>query len=103
MKVKHTKKRHKKSVILFIIALATAVFFMLPTVLTIATSFLRRQEIKANYVMVFNDQESAGYISEKVNLKFIPDMVTFKQFATVLLNSPDYLLKFWNTVIYTIP
>ena len=80
-----------------------AAFFMLPTVLTIANSFMSPQEIKANYGMVFNDQESAGYISEKVNLKFIPDMVTFKQFATVLLNSPEYLFKFWNTVIYTVP
>ena len=76
---------------------------MLPTVLTIANSFMSPQEIKANYGMIFNDKESAGYISEKVNLKFIPDMVTFKQFTTVLLNSPEYLLKFWNTVIYTVP
>ena len=102
-KVKLKKKQHKKSVILFVIALAMAVFFMLPTVLTIANSFMSPQEIKANYGMIFNDKESAGYISEKVNLKFIPDMVTFKQFTTVLLNSPEYLLKFWNTVIYTVP
>lgn len=97
------KKRHKKPVVLFLIALAMAIFFMLPTVLTIANSFMSPQEIKANYGMVFNDQESAGYISEKVNLKFIPDMVTFKQYATVLFNSPDYLFKFWNSVIYTVP
>ena len=102
-KVKIKKKRHKKSFILFIIAFIAAVFFMLPTVLTIANSFMSPQEIKANYGMVFDDGESAGYISERVNLKFIPDMVTFKQFATVLLNSPEYLLKFWNTVIYTVP
>ena len=94
-RLKH-KKRHKKSVVLFVIALAMAIFFMLPTVLTIANSFMSPQEIKANYGMVFND-------NEKVNLKFIPDMVTFKQYATVLFNSPEYLLKFWNAVIYTVP
>ena len=38
---------------------------MLPTVLTIANSFMSPQEIKANYGMIFNDKESAGYISEK--------------------------------------
>lgn len=54
------KKRHKKSVVLFVIALVMAVFFMLPTVLTIANSFMSPQEIKANYGMVFNDEESAG-------------------------------------------
>lgn len=102
-KVKIKKRRHKRPIILFIIAFIAAVFFMLPTVLTIANSFMSPQEIKANYGMIFDDGESAGYISERVNLKFIPDMVTFKQFATVLLNSPEYLLKFWNTVIYTVP
>ena len=55
-KVKLKKKQHKKSVILFVIALAMAVFFMLPTVLTIANSFMSPQEIKANYGMIFNDQ-----------------------------------------------
>lgn len=43
------------------------------------------------------------YISEKVNLKFIPDMVSFSQYATVLFKSPDYLLKFWNSVILVGP
>ncbi len=43
------------------------------------------------------------YIAEKVNLKFIPDMVSFSQYSTVLFKSPDYLLKFWNSVILVGP
>ena len=35
--------------------------------------------------------------------EFIPDMVTFSQYATVLFKSPDYLLKFWNSVILVVP
>ena len=42
-------------------------------------------------------------MSEEVNLKLIPDMVSFKQYFTVLFQSPDYLLKFWNSVILTLP
>jgi multiple sugar transport system permease protein len=38
-----------------------------------------------------------------VNLKFIPDKVTFSQYITTLLKSPDYLFKFWNSVILVIP
>ena len=38
-----------------------------------------------------------------MNLKFIPDMVTFSQYYIVLFKSPEYLLKFWNSVIYTVP
>ena len=43
------------------------------------------------------------YIAERVNLKFIPDMVSFSQYVTVLFKSPEYLLKFWNSVILVAP
>ena len=62
-------------------------------------------EISANYGTVFATTDTGGkvYIAEKVNLKFIPDMVSFSQYITVLLKSPDYLLKFWNSVILVGP
>ena len=43
------------------------------------------------------------FISEKVNLHFIPDIVSFSQYITVLFKSPDYLIKFWNSVILVVP
>ena len=42
-------------------------------------------------------------MSERVNLKFIPDKVTFSQYSTVLIKSPEYLLKFWNSVLLVAP
>lgn len=62
-------------------------------------------EISANYGSVFATTQTGGkvYISEKVNLKFIPDIVSFSQYITVLFKSPDYLLKFWNSVILVGP
>ncbi len=93
------------------IAIATAVaaffaiLFLMPIILTITNSFMAGSEISANYGSVFATNESGGkvYISEKVNLKFIPDMVSFSQYITVLFKSPDYLLKFWNSVILVVP
>ena len=109
------KKKIKKAV-LFLIALIFASSFLMPIVLTVANSFMQETEIAANYGMVFdvfNKSEDlwgsgpqlnkSSYISETANLKFIPDMVTFKQYFTVLLQSPDYLLKFWNSVILVVP
>lgn len=103
------KKRKKKlsiSVILgFLIALFFAVIFLAPIVLTITNSFMSASEIYSNYGVIFATTESGGkvYVSETVNLKFIPDIVSFSQYITVLLKSPDYLLKFWNSVIYVVP
>ena len=77
----------------------------MPIVLTITNSFMSSSEISANYGSVFatNDKGGKVYISEKVNLKFIPDIVSFSQYTTVLLKSPEYLLKFWNSVILVGP
>lgn len=88
-----------------IIAASFAVMFLLPIILTISNSFMSSAEISANYGSVFATTETGGkvYISSKVNLKFIPDIVTFKQYATVLFKSPEYLLKFWNSVVLVVP
>lgn len=88
-----------------VVAMGFAVLFLMPIVLTISNSFMSSSEISANYGSVFATTETGGkvYISEKVNLQFIPDMVSFSQYITVLFKSPAYLLKFWNSVILVIP
>lgn len=88
-----------------LLAAGFAILFLMPIVLTISNSFMSSAEISSNYGSVFAVNENGGkvYIAEKVNLKFIPDMVSFSQYITVLLKSPDYLLKFWNSVILVGP
>lgn len=90
--------------VMTVFAAAAAVIFLLPTVLTISNSFMAQSEINANYGVVFTSMtDSKTFISERVNLKFIPDIVSFSQYASVLLKTPDYLLKFWNSAILTAP
>ncbi len=88
-----------------ILITAVAVVFLLPTVLTLTNSFMSQTEISANYGQIFGNAtaDKKTYISEKVNLKFIPDKVTFSQYKTAFITSPAYLLKFWNSVILTVP
>ncbi|MGN0307018.1 MAG: carbohydrate ABC transporter permease [Lachnospiraceae bacterium] len=79
--------------------------FIIPIVFTICNSFMGKAEITSNYGMIFSVSKTGAkqFISETVNLKFIPDMVSFSQYITVLLKSPDYLIKFWNSVILVAP
>ena len=103
---KKKKKKIKISVIIgFLIALFFAVIFLAPIILTITNSFMSSSEIYSNYGVIFATTESGGkvYVSEAVNLKFIPDIVSFSQYITVLFKSPEYLLKFWNSVFYVVP
>ena len=89
---------------LTILAAVFALAFVLPTLLTITNSFMTQSEISANYGQVFETaKDGKSYIAETINLKFIPDKVSFSQYITVLFRSPDYLLKFWNSVILVIP
>ena len=100
------KYRHFiKLILITFFAGSFALLFLMPIILTITNSFMSASVNSANYGQVFATTDTRGksFIAERVNLKFIPDMVSFSQYITVLLKSPDYLFKFWNSVILVLP
>ena len=67
---------------------------------------MTQSEISSNYGKVFanvSGSDGKAYIADTVNLKFIPDKVTFNQYIAVLIRSPEYLFKFWNSVVLVVP
>ena len=102
--MRYRKKRYFSRGALTILAAVLACMFLMPTLLTITNSFMTQSEITANYGQVFqNATDGTSYIKDTINLKFIPDKVSFSQYFTVLLKSPDFLYKFWNSVILVVP
>lgn len=109
------KKKHKLKpgrilflIFALLILVTFAYLFLFPTVFTLTNSFMPTTEISANYGKIFTGLGVSGnggrvYIADKVNLQLIPNKVSFSQYATVLLKSPEYLIKFWNSVIYVLP
>lgn len=94
--------------IFFIIVSIFAIFALMPIVLTILNSFMSTQEIKTNYSAVFsslssNTSDSKTYLAKEAHLKLIPEMASVEQYATVLLKSPAYLWKFWNSLVLVVP
>lgn len=87
------------------LALMLALIFLAPIVLTITNSLMSSSEIASNYGAIFQRTDTGGkiYIGKTVNLKLIPDMVSFSQYASVLFKSPEYLLKFWNSIVLVVP
>jgi multiple sugar transport system permease protein len=83
-----------------------ALMFLLPLVVTITNSFMGEQEIESNYGMVASssgvdmDTDSQEKLA---NLKFIPDIVTIKQYYTVLVKRTQFLIMFWNSVKLVVP
>ena len=96
------KKRYFSRGVMFLLCLAFAVMFLMPTVLTVTNSFMSEAEINANYGMIFSTT-TGGYVSKTVNLKFIPDKVTLSQYIDGMIKSPEYLLKLWNSIFLVVP
>lgn len=98
--------RHKTATMLiFLFFLAVSVAFILPTVLTFTNSLMSKIEIAANYGQIFSSVagDAKIFVSEQTNLKLIPDMVTADQYVNILVKNPQYLFKFWNSVLLTVP
>ncbi|NLE12556.1 MAG: carbohydrate ABC transporter permease [Clostridiales bacterium] len=106
------KSRHRKVKTGFIIRTAAmlmllgglALLFIMPIALTITNSLMSQTEIAANYGKIFTSLTGdRTYVSDKVQLKLIPDIISFSQYLTAFVKTPDYLLKFWNSVILVVP
>ena len=80
-----------KTILVTAAAVVFAVLFLAPIILTFTNSFMSASEISANYGSIFEktDKGAKVFVSKTVNLKFIPDMVSFTQYYTVLLKSPE--------------
>ena len=107
LRILQKRKRIDKLKTITVTAMAVlfAIVFLLPIILTFTNSFMSASEITANYGSIFATTDKGGrvFVSKTVNLKLIPDMITLGQYITVLFKSPEYLFKFWNSVIYVVP
>ncbi|WP_374017394.1 carbohydrate ABC transporter permease [Paenibacillus thiaminolyticus] len=75
-----------------------AVLILTPVILTFVNSLMTEREIIANYGMLGKTD-----ITTFVNLKWIPDWVSFQQYFKVLIATPRFLLMFWNSVLMVVP
>lgn len=102
MKAKQIRRIFAKGTA-FLFLLICSVIFLMPLVLTFCDSFMTETEVFYNYGAMLDLESDTIYTGDKVSLKFIPDRVTLSQYTDVLLTNSDYLIKFWNAVILTVP
>lgn len=76
-----------------------AAAMLLPIVLTVANSLMSEQEIRRNYDLLGRMVDTAAF----VNLKLLPDWLTFEQYSQVLIRSPNFLRMFWNSAALVVP
>lgn len=93
-------KKYLLSMMLF----AFAVLMLLPVIVSFTNSLMTELEVGTNYDLIgkmidVNAGEKDGF----VNLKLIPDWVSFEQYGKVLVETPTYLNMFWNSVYMVVP
>lgn len=83
-----------KKIVKYIFLLLVTAIFLFPVVYMIACSFMSNSQISK--MLDFAN-------GEYKNLNIIPEMFTLEQFYQVFFRRPEYLLKFWNSVIVALP
>ena len=83
-----------KKIVKYIFLLLVTAIFLFPVVYMIVCSFMSGSQIS----------EMLDFANgEYKNLNIIPEMFTLEQFYQVFFRRPEYLLKFWNSVIIALP
>ena len=109
---KALKKRAVKNKIItgvgLFFAIAVSLLAIIPIFYTFLNSFMSTEEIKDNYGMIFQSlsghmKDGATYLSTAPSMKLIPQQVSIDQYKNLLLMSPTYLLKFWNSIALVVP
>ncbi|MFC3769132.1 carbohydrate ABC transporter permease [Paenibacillus sp. GCM10012303] len=81
-----------------------AVMLLMPIVITFTNSLMTEKEIGINYGLIGKKNEEFGGETDRfANLKLLPDQVSLEQYGEIFVNSPRYLLMFWNSVFMVVP
>lgn len=81
-----------------------AAVMILPIVLTFTNSLMTEREIGANYDLIGQMTDVIhGGKDAFVNLKLLPDWLSFGQYAQVLVLSTKFLRMFWNSALLAAP
>ena len=81
-------------IIKYIFLILITAIFLFPVVYMIACSFMSNSQVSS--MLDFTN-------GEYKNINLVPEMFSLEQFYQVFFRRPEYLLKFWNSVIMTFP
>ncbi len=83
-----------KKVIKYSFLISITIIFLFPIIYMLACSFMGKAQI--NSLLDFSN-------GTYKDLELIPDKFSLNQYYHVFFRRPEYLLKFWNSIIMTVP
>jgi len=94
--VNHIKAWKKLTLTIVMTCMALGLLF--PIGMTFTNSIMTAREIGINYGSI-GKMDASGF----VNLKLLPDLVSFEQYYKIFVESPRFLMMFWNSVWMVVP
>jgi len=90
------------------VAVLVSILAIIPIFYTFLNSFMSAREISDNYGIIFQSlsghvSKGAAYLAQTPRMTVVPQMVSIEQYKSLLLMSPTYLFKFWNSLFLVIP
>ena len=92
-----------KSLCLSVILLLIGLTMIFPAVFTLADSFMDSWEISEYYGTGAEKPEAPDSAERYMAFRLIPYEATLKQYKSVLIDRPQYLFMFWNSIKLTLP
>ncbi|MCL2243869.1 MAG: carbohydrate ABC transporter permease [Treponema sp.] len=95
-------KKNPITVTIFLLVIGSIMLF--PLIVTITGSFMTEQAILVNYSSNVTSFDLVDGITERYkNILLIPNPVTLKQYAGVLIDQPSFLVLIFNSLKITLP
>ena len=88
--------------LLTVLMVLVALGILLPTLLTVASSFMSQRELEAHYGSALGAGRGS-YTADTAALTLIPQHATTEQYATATLQTPHYIVRFFNSLYLTVP
>lgn len=92
-----------KMLILTILLLLFGMIIIYPVIFTLADSFMADWEISEYYGAGEERTKVSDSAEKYMALKLIPYEATLNQYKTVLIERPQYLFMFWNSIKLALP
>lgn len=88
---------------LTILLLLLGIVILYPIIFTLADSFMADWEITEYYGTGEEMKEVSDSTEKYMDMKLIPFEATLKQYKTILIERPQYLFMFWNSIKLALP
>jgi multiple sugar transport system permease protein len=92
-----------KGLCLSIVLLLVGIIMIFPVVFTLTDSFMDGWEISEYYGAGGDKADAPEPAQRYIAFKLIPYEATLKQYRSILIDRPQYLFMFWNSVKLTLP